>query len=293
MPWHQFWKRSTGEPEPSTEPANTATAQSLPPHMQRVVEERRRPETGAPDPKTRLDRLERNRMTILFDIEQGELAAAPDNPWRQRIALLTDAMATVQEDIARSSKVQPSPFVSLPPTPVTNIEIAAESTASIGFDVGGESFAYSEDLDWAERGHQVAQSELILRRGSVEPLIPTGIGPDLAELLRQHLDESLFVFASDLRDRVLDQEPVPDNVTLDQMVPPCPVCGGWMDWKGRCQACRNREVALQTLLREENRLLSERAREAEEQHRLTERLSIARRKLKDIDAEIEQVRAHM
>jgi hypothetical protein len=290
MPWHQFWKRSTTEVEPPVKPSDNPAAKPLPPHMQRVVEERRRPETG-PDPKARLARLERERTAILFDIEQGELALAPENPWRQRIELLTAAMTTVQEDLARERAVKPSPYLPLPPTPITNLDVKAESPAAIGFDVGEEHFAYTEDLDWAERGHQVAQSELILRQGSVEPLIPAGTEPSLAGILREHLDESLFVFASDLRDRVLDQELLPENVTLDQFAQPCPVCGGWMDWKKRCQACRNREVALQSLKREENRLLSERAREAEELHRLTERLPIARRKLRDIDLEIGQLRA--
>jgi hypothetical protein len=275
MPWHQFWKRSTTEVEPPIKPPENPASQALPPHMQRVVEERRRPE-AAPDPKARLVRLERERTAILFDIE-----------------LLTDAMSTVQEDIACERVVKPSPFLPLPPTPITKLEVKAESPAEVAFDVGSERFAYSEDLDWAERGHQVTQSELILRQGSVEPLIPAGTESTLAELLREHLDESLFVFASDLRDRVLDQEPLPEDVTLDQLAQPCPVCGGWMDWKKRCQACRNRDVALQSLKREENRLLSERAREAEELHRLTERLPIARRKLRDIEREIEHLRASM
>jgi hypothetical protein len=292
MPWHQFWKRSTTEVEPPIKPSENPATQTLPPHMQRVVEERRRPE-AAPDPKVRLARLERERTAILFDIEQGELALAPENPWRQRIGLLTDAMSTVQEDIARERVVKPSPFLPLPPTPITKLEVKAESPAEVAFDVGSERFAYSEDLDWAERGHQVTQSELILRQGSVEPLIPAGTESKLAQLLREHLDESLFVFASDLRDLVLDQEPLPEDVTLDQLAQPCPVCGGWMDWKKRCQACRNRDVTLQSLKREENRLLSERAREAEELHRLTERLPIARRKLRDIEREIEQLRASM
>ena len=295
MPWHQFWKRDkdTAEPEATPEPeAKPATGTALPPHMQQIVEERRRP-AGQGDGRVRLARLERERMAAMFDIDQGELASSPDNPWQQRIGLLTDAMATVQEDIARERVVVPSPFAPLPPTPVTGITVKAESPAEVRFAVGDEGFLYAEEQDWADRSRQVMQGELRHRSGSVEAVVPVDIDASLRPALVDHLDESLFVFASDLRDRMLDQEALPDGVTLDQMAPPCPKCGGWMDWRGRCQACRARDAALQALRREENRLLSERAREAEEQHRLKERLPLARRKLNDIETEIAQLQGQM
>src|SRR5690349_12507611 len=60
------------------------SASSLPPHMQRVVQERRRSGTsaeGKPDLRQRLARLQQQRLAILFDVDQGELAEAEENPW--------------------------------------------------------------------------------------------------------------------------------------------------------------------------------------------------------------------
>ena len=94
------------------------------------------------------------------------------------------------------------------------------------------------------------------------------------------------MFASDLRDRTLDGEPVPAAATLADLARPCPQCGGWTDWRGTCQACASRAAAAASLKREERRLLDERAAEAEEQHRVAERLPLARRRLRDLDAQI-------
>jgi hypothetical protein len=293
MPWHQFWKRNNDAENEPGEAVPEAPSATLPPHMQRIVGERKRPEGAAPDLKAKLARLERNRLASLYDIEQGELANAADNPWRQRIELLTDAVSTVQEDLKSTSRVIPGPFHQLPETAITSIEVSTEPMASVAFSIGNERFSYSEDIDWSERSHQLAQSELQLREGGVSRLVPDDVDAGLREPLRAHLEESLFVFASYLRYQVLDDQPLPPNPTLADLANPCPVCGGWTDWHGTCQNCRQRDVSLQALKREENRLFTERDREAEEQHRLKERLPIARRKLRDIDAEIEQLRAQM
>lgn len=286
MPWHQFWKRKS-----PVEDAEVPSA--LPPHMQNIVQERKRPAGTSPDLQTKLTRLERNRLANLFDIEQGELAVQPDNPWYQRIQLLTEAMATVQTDITAARVVVPSPYLAPPDLAIDRLETGSDPVASVQFRIGTVDFRYEEDLDWSERGHQLAQSELSRRAGSVSDVIPTDSQSDLRAELVHHLDESLFVFASDMRDRTIDQMPLPDKVTLSDLAKPCPVCGGWTDWLGRCQACRQRDASLQALKREENRLLTERGREAEEQHRLKERLPIARRRLRDIDAEITEIQSAM
>jgi hypothetical protein len=59
-----------------------------------------------------------------------------------------------------------------------------------------------------------------------------------------------------------------------------------MDYRGRCQACARRKMRLQELFQERGRLLNERAAEIEEQHRMAEGLPLARRRLRDIEAEI-------
>lgn len=296
MPWRQFWKKLTDQPEPAAaEPAEPARAanMTLPPHMQRIVAERKKPATANADLHARLARLERNRLAAIYDVEQGELASAPENPWKQRIDLLSQAMQTVEDDLARVRKVEPSPFFPLPARPITNIDIATGPVADVAFTIGDQRFRFSEDLDWAERGHQLTQSELRLREGNPVALTPADTPANLRDALVAHLDESLFVFATDLRDRTLDRETLPSRPSLTDLAKPCPVCGGWTDWQGRCQVCRTRDAEMRSLKREENRLLSERAREAEEQHRLQERLSIARRRLRDIDVEVEALRAQM
>jgi hypothetical protein len=261
--------------------------------MQRIVEERRKPDAANQDIKSKLARLERSRLAAIYDVEQGELAASPDNPWRERIDLLTQAMKTVEEDRARLRIIEPSPFFPLPASPITGIAVETDPVADVSFQVGGQHFHYEEDRDWAERGHQLTHTELRRLTGAVSALLPADVPAELRDPLLAHLDESLFVFASDMRDRTLDQIALPDQPLLTDLAQPCPVCGGWTDWQGRCQACRNREVAMQALKREENRLLSERSQEAEERHRLAERLPIALRRLKDIEVEIEALRAQM
>jgi hypothetical protein len=290
MPWKHLFKRSNTDSDPPPEPTTTRPpSPTLPPHMQRIVGERQRPDSAKPDAKTRLARLERNLMAAQFDIDQGELAIAPDNPWQQRMTLLTEAMRTVAEDVERARIVAPQPWVSLPATPIRITSVQADAPAEVVLAIGNEDFRYAEDRDWAERGHQMTQGELKLREGSIAHVVPQS---DLAETIHRHLEESLFVFATDLRDRILDGEVLPD-ATLADLAKPCPVCGGFTDWKGRCQACRARNARMHELRREEDRLLSERGREAEEQHRLAERLPIARRRYRDIETEIAQVKTEL
>jgi hypothetical protein len=202
-------------------------------------------------------------------------------------------MKTVETDRKVLQQVTPAPTFPVAPIPIAGIEVETDPVATVAFSVGEHRFFYAEERDWAERGHSVTIGELRLQEGRVDDLLPDGVPADIRPALRNHLDESLFVFASDLRDRVIDQVALPEHPTLFDLAKPCAVCGGWLDWMGRCQVCRNREAGLQELKREENRLLSERAREAEERHRLEERLPVARRRLRDIETEIAALQSRM
>jgi hypothetical protein len=298
MPWFQFRKRST-EPETSADeqrmppPDPRSTQQrparsGLPPHLKRIVEERGKepPRSRPASSDERMARMQRQRLAILYDIEQGELASEPENPWQNRIELLTEAMGTVRDDLRAVAEATPSPWHPLPATPVTDIVVDTEDAATVALAIDGNRFAYAEELDWAERGHQLARPELEPIEGDVTPLLPADTPEPLREPLAAHLADSLFVFATDLRDRQLDGEPLPNGPTLADMGNPCPACGGWTDWRGRCEACTVRKAKQLELKREETRLLSERSREAEERHRLVERLPVARRRLADIETEI-------
>jgi hypothetical protein len=298
MPWFQFRKRSTAAETPVDEqqappfdrPSDRQrlAGTGLPPHLKRIMEERgtERPRSRLASNDERMARMQRQRLAILYDIEQGEIASEPENPWQNRIELLTEAMAAVQDDLRDVAETTPSPWHPLPATPVTDVVVDTEDAATVAFAIEGNRFTYAEELDWAERGHQLARPELEPIEGDVTPLLPEDVPELLRGPLATHLIDSLFVFATDLRDRQLDGEPLPTGPTLADMGKPCPACGGWTDWRGRCEACTVRKARQLELKREETRLLGERSREAEERHRLVERLPVARRRLADLDTEI-------
>lgn len=267
---------------------------SLPPHLQQQLGARRR-QTGEPgDLRRRLATLERRRTATLYDIEQGELAASEDNPWKQRIRLLTEALETVEQDYKAAEEVDPGPYHPLPETPVTDIAVTfEEDVATVRYRVGNEPFVYEEPLDWAERGHQITRLELRQVTGDAEKLVPGDTPPELRDALLQHLQTSLFVLATVLRDRTLDEEPLPERIMLADLARPCPTCGGWTDYRGRCQNCAKRTARLQELFRERTKLLNDRAAEVEEQHRMVERLPLARRRLADVEREIAKLEEQM
>lgn len=274
-------------PAPSAPPSMGAPGNpTLPPHLQRIVGQRG---TGRPRPQISVEArradFERKRLAIQYDIEQGQLASEPDNPWVHRIELLTEALGTVEDDLKVIHQPCNEPYYPLPPTPINDVTISRDPGINVSFTIGGHPFRYAEVLDWAERGRQIAPPDLRAIENDVEGLIPREVPEELRGALRHHLTDSLAVFATDLRDRTLEDEPL-HHATLADLARKCPVCGGWADWRGRCDACTNRKAREQSLRLEQNRLLRERANEVEERHRLAERLPIARRRLADLDAEI-------
>jgi hypothetical protein len=275
------------QPDDGGEQQPDAAQRAVPPHLaQRLNLQPRR--TGSEvDLRRRHARLENQREQTLYDIAQGELALEDDNPWKQRTALLTETLETVEADRERTERAQPEPYWPVPPVPVGDLAVAVENdVATVRFSVGDERFVYEEPLDWAERGHQIARTELHRVEGDPARVLPAETPVELREALLAHLDHSLFVLATVLRDAQLDEAPLPDDVTLADLAKPCPTCGGWTDYRGRCQACARRKVRLQALFQERGRLLNERAAEIEEQHRIAERLPLARKRLRDIEAEI-------
>jgi hypothetical protein len=268
-------------------------SRNVPPHLAQAIE-RRNTENGgnrrqlSPEQR-RMEALKRQRTAILFDIEQGELAASPDNPWLDRIALLGEAMETVTQDSRVVQNVIPGPFAPLPPHPISINAVEDDGEiATVTFSIGDEQFRYAEDPDWADRSRLVTRGELQRKQGNPAALVPSSVPEDLRDALTEHLTSSLFVFASELRDNMLDGEPQPGNPLLSDLAPPCPVCGGWTDWRGTCQNCARRSARLMELKREEGRLLDERASEAEERRRLIEGLPLARKRLRDVEAEIQR-----
>lgn len=295
MSWLRFWKQDDGdagerdapasEETPATPPRDRlpSNQRDLPPHLATM---RFTPQRPKREGKALIERLQRRKQDILFEISQGELAASEENPWRDRIELLTEALTTVEDDLKALNEAPPEEYAPVPATPITDLTVSTAEPPAVAFAIDGQAFRYSEDLDWAERGHSVIRTELILRAGDPEALVPASTPDNLKPKLAAHLTGSLFAFASNMRDRALDGEPLPDHSTLADLARPCPNCGGWMEWGGVCQACARRKAERFRLMGERSDLLGKRAAEADDMTRLIERLPVARRRLADVEREI-------
>jgi hypothetical protein len=283
-----FSPRNKDQPTPQSHDQTPERPQrTLPPHMQRIVDERSAPTiSDEPSIDEQRNAYERRRVALQFDIDQGELASSPENPWTHRIELLTEALANVEADLREAEQVVPGPYHPVPSTPIREIAVSRGDGIALTFVIDGQGFAFDEVLDWAERGNQIARPELIQAGGDATALVPSDTPADLVDALAAHLTASVTTFATDLRDRVLDEEPLPSSPTLDELARPCPVCGGWTDWKGHCDTCSQRKARVQHLFRERQHLLRERSSELEERHRLADRLPLARHRMRDLENEI-------
>jgi hypothetical protein len=239
-----------------------------------------------PEQASRLRRLRQRRASVLYDVERAEEAARPENQWTQRIALVDETIKGVQADLAALDAERVPAGAPLPSTPIEQIDISIEPPPSVSFTIGDQRFEYSEDLDWAERGAQIARSELILRSGDIEKLIPSAITGDERDRIAHHLAGSLFAFATDLRDRAIDSQPLPENPTLADLAKPSAEHGGWLDWTGESPEETRRDLKRAEHAAELELFRAEQAREREERARWEDRLPIARRRLAEIDAEI-------
>lgn len=253
------------------------------------VTPREDPRTGNPEANARLAELRRRRDALLYDIDQGLLAQQPENPWQDRITLLTDALATVESDLAALGA---RPVVRRPavdPVPIESLAAGGDELIRVEFVIAGERFVFEEQADWDERGGPTVRGDLQPISGDVSRLVPASFGADDRRALNEHLRESVAVFAANLRDRSLAGEPLPQSPTLQDLARPCLECGGWMDWNGRCAECAIRDMERQRLHAEANRLDDERHKEAEERHRLAEGLPISQRRLAAVEADIRTV----
>jgi hypothetical protein len=233
-----------------------------------------------------LKRLLRRRDTILYDVEQSEAALEDDNIWLRRVATLDEAIETVIRDRTSRESVKPLPAIPLPATPIETVDVRVGPPASVSFSIGGESFSYEEEIDWAERGTQIVRPDLNAVSGDPANVIAPDFAGDRHDALVAHLRESLFEFATALRNEAIETGKTTISATLADLAKPCPVCGNWLDWHGICQTCRQREWEAQQLAAEESRLRGERDHELQERDRLADRLPIARRRLEEVDAEI-------
>lgn len=287
----KFRPESHTVPDQEQSDPEIPSTHSLPGRTARVGEPVPQPEPETRQPlseeqrRQRIAVLERRRTGILFDLDQAELAAQPENPWRERIALYGETLDVVRRDIEALDR---EPRVSrplLPPAPITIQTVAPDDPAVIAFNVGTQSFVFESELDWAERGTTITHGELIRSTGDPAALVPDTIPPELQGELVAHLDRSLFIFATDLRRLADNNQPFP-TATLADLAHPCPICGHWQAWGGSCAVCAERANRRRALEAEFQRISAEQTEEENERARWAERRSVARRRLADVDAEI-------
>ena len=293
MAWWQIWKQNDDEPARTPEvtmPEGSRTA----PRDGRLV--RPAEPTGPPQSPSRAERrrteLERRRSGLLFDVEQGELAQTDPNPWGERIALLDQTLATIRADRGALDAMPLAPSWELPAEPIRALGVTPDEPAAVRFSVADEPFLYQEAIDWDQRGGAIVRGDLQHQAGDVAAIVPANTPHDLRSALEQHLASSLLSFATDMRDRGLERQDLPETPTLRDLAMPCPECGGWRNWGGRCAACAERDLRRQALHAEAVRIQDERAAEAEIRHRLIERLPLARRRLADVEAELTTLRSN-
>jgi hypothetical protein len=286
----KFWDESESNQE--TASPGSAQSGSLPGRTAHAGEPVPKPGAASTHRPThseaqqRLASLTRRRDGILFDVEQAELARSADNPWRERMALLGETLKVVQNDIAaldREPRVVRPP---LSPTPIIISEVTPDDPARIVFTIGSTEFHYESDLDWAERGTTIARGELLRTQGDPAAIIPDDIPAGLQLELASHLENSLFIFATDLRHRADEGQPQPESATLADLAQPCPICGHWQSWGGFCATCAERANRRRVLEAEFMRISAEQAAEEEERAKWAERLPTALRRLKDVEGEI-------
>jgi hypothetical protein len=234
----------------------------------------------------RRQRLERRVADLRYDINQAQNTLTEPNRWTARIDGLNQAIEQTRRDMQALLTATPEWVgIALPPTPVIVESVTAEEPADVRLRVGETMFRYTEELDWAERGHQKAEAVLRRVEGEIDAILPPETPSTQVDALREHLAHGLSMVAEGLRDAALDGTTYP-SVTLADLAPPCPDCGGWRDLKGRCPACQERDWNAAALRADTERLIKERNDQLEEMQRLRERLPILQRQLADSEDEL-------
>lgn len=278
------WKRLFGKTD--TSPAADPTPSPLPDAS--GIVRRQRP-AADPAMQQRLDTLRRRRDMAAYDLERAELARQPENPWRERSDLIDSSLATIEADLRALDDIPPLTPFPLPETPLTDVAVSLAEPISIAFAIGDEPFRWEEEIDWDQRGGPVVRGQLRQRGGDVAKILPAGVPSARRDDLQRHLGESVNVLAADLRDRVLEGEPLPERMTLADLARPCPVCGDWLDWRGHCASCARRAWQRQNLRQEAQRLTQEREDLEADRYKWSERLPVARKRYADVEAELAAV----
>lgn len=238
----------------------------------------------------RLQRLLQRRRDLEFDIEQAGSARQPVNRWTERVDQLNAAIAQAQADLTAATPTHSGrPALPLAETPIETVEVRPDEPATVILRIGENVLEYQEELDWAERGHQISLPQIYRSEGDVLPLLPLALDESERTRLIEHLRHSFATLANDVLERTIDNEPLRE-LTVADLARPCPDCGGWLDLKGRCPECTEFAWQRQQIRADLSRLIKERNDVLRDVERLRERLPVIHRQLADVEADIDELR---
>ncbi len=241
--------------------------------------------------RRRLLRLLQRRAELSYDLEQSERAWQATNRWTERLAQLNAAIEQAESDLVALKPPRPRDLPPpLPPVPVEVVGVSAGPPAQVVLRIGDASYAWREEIDWAERGHQLAPPRLVRYQGQTASLVSEGPSDASRAQLVECLGSSLDQLAEDVLAALREAKPAP-SLTLADLARPCSGCGGWQDLRGRCPVCARLAWRRQQLHADVRRLRGERDATLADLQRVRDRLPVIRRQLADVESEIAALRA--
>ena len=279
----QFWKReSASEREPVEAPVITKFGIS--PRTDLGVQDL----PDDPEIAARASALAMRRDALLQELRIAEEAEQPNNQWRRQIALITEALESIERDRDAVDDERAPAGHALPLIPIVDVDVSLDPVAAVRFRIGETDFGYGEELDWAERGTQIARSDLHRDQGDIEQLIPADFPTGQRSALIEHLEGSLFTFATDVRDRAIEGHVQPEAALAD-LARPSKDIGGWLDWSGQSPIAQARQLELNRLRAEQKRMEQERAQLLEEESKVIEAIPVVRRRLADVEQKLKSL----
>lgn len=269
----RFWKKSVPV---ESEQANPATVTRFGVQPRTDVGSAGLP--ADPAEAARVQRLRRRREQLQNEVQAALDASNETNRWRSEIALIDQAIAEISTDLDIVPVRNGPTGFAVEPVPIALTGFDEQPVIRLTFRIGLEAFLLAEDLDWAERGFQLARSDLHIENGDFANLVSD-------PALVKHLQGSLLVYGTDVRERLIEGMDVP-AASLADLARPSDEFGGWLDWAGHSSFAQERELRMQGMRAEITRLENERATLIAEEARTAESLPFAQRRLAEVDAEL-------
>jgi hypothetical protein len=242
--------------------------------------------------RRQLRRLLKRHDDLTYDLQRAQEALEPENQWTERIDQLNAAIDQAQADRETlepgSELLRDRPQLDPIPIQVTNLRESDPAEVTLRAD--GAELIYREEIDWAERGHQITLPELRRVEGDVDELIPSLEDAEIEQELREHLRHSLATLANQALESAAAGELAPE-MTLADLTRRCPDCGGWLDQKGRCPRCTELNWKRQQIDTDMRRIRKERDEVIQDLERYRDRLPVIQRQIAETESDIEKLRA--